>query len=130
MGNLLTKIKEDFKKAYKERNMDVKNYLGFLISEVTKESKTPDNAYIISKFKTMVKNGEETNSMTNKELNVISEYIPVQMSTEDLTKVINNFIIELEGTPKKHIGLIMNHLKTEHSGKYDGKIAADIIKKL
>lgn len=127
---LLNKIKEDFMIAYKAKDMDRKNYLGFLKSEVTKESKTPDDAYIVGKFKAMVKNGAETDSLNELELSVLNGYIPNQMSKDELTVVIAEFmaIDKLEG--KQNMGKIMKYLKEFHAGEYDGRMASELAREL
>ena len=89
---LIEKINKDFTEAYKSKNMMKKNFLGVIKTEVTKESKTPEDSYIINKLKAMVKNAEATNSLTNEELLIIDEYLPTQMSEDVLRDKIKLFI--------------------------------------
>lgn len=127
---LLNRIKEDFMAAYKNKDMDRKNYLGFLKSEVTKESKTPDDAYILGKFKAMKKNGIETNSLSDLELEILGSYIPEQMSREDLALNIAEFmsIDKLQGMG--NMGKVMTYLKENYAGQYDGRMASELAKEL
>lgn len=127
---LLNRIKEDFMTAYKNKDMDLKNYLGFLKSEVTKESKTPDDAYILGKFKAMRKNGVESGSLNELEMEVLNGYIPEQMSRETLTDVISNFLTTENISGMKSMGRVMGYLKAEHAGMYDGRMASELAKEL
>ena len=127
---LLKKINEDFMTAYKNKDMDLKNYLGFLKSEVTKESKTPDDAYILGKFKAMKKNGLDSNSLSDLEIEVLNGYIPEQMGKEKLTEVISNFLEVEQLSGMKNMGTVMSYLKTEHAGMYDGKMASELTREL
>lgn len=127
---LLEIINKDFKEAYLKREMVKKDYLGFLKSEVTKETKTPDDAYILGKFKAMVKNGIETNSLTEFELNILRGYIPSQMSKDKLSDIIGEFI-KLNGLEsKRNMGVVMTHLKDTYPGEYDGKMASELVREL
>ena len=73
---LIEKISKDFTEAYKSKDMEKKNFLGVIKTEVTKESKTPEDSYIVGKLKSMIKNAEATNSLSEYELSVINEYLP------------------------------------------------------
>ena len=87
---LIERISNDFTEAYKAKDMDKKNFLGVIKTEVTKESKTPEDSYIISKIKSMIKNAEATNSLTDNELSILNEYLPTQMTEEIF---VSTFII-------------------------------------
>ena len=130
MGNLLDKINKDFKEAYLKKEMDIKNYLGFLKSEVTKESKTPEDAYILGKFKSMKKNGLETNSLNSVELEILNAYIPSQMDMFAIRDIITKFAVDKELTNMSGMGLIMTHLKDNYPGEYDGKMASTVAREV
>ncbi len=128
--NLIEKINEDFMSAYKAKNMQRKNFLGVIKTEVTKESKTPEDNYVISKLKSMVKNAEATNSFTNEELLIIDEYLPTQMSEDILRAKIGGFIMKESLSGMKGMGKVMGYLKDNFGGQYDGKLASTITKEL
>lgn len=127
---LIDKISKDFTEAYKAKDMQRKNFLGVIKTEVTKESKTPEDSYVISKLKSMVKNAEATNSLTNEELLVIEEYLPTQMSEDILRAKIGGFIMKESLSGMKDMGKIMGYLKANFDGEYDGKLASTITKEL
>ena len=127
---LIEKINKDFTEAYKSKNMMKKNFLGVIKTEVTKESKTPEDSYIINKLKAMVKNAEATNSLTNEELLIIDEYLPTQMSEDVLRDKIKLFIEDYSLSSMKEMGKVMSYLKNNFGGEYDGKLASTITKEL
>lgn len=127
---LIDKINEDFMLAYKAKEMEKKDFLGVLKTEVTKESKTPEDAYVIGKIKSMIKNAEATNSLSETELNILNGYLPKQISENDLRTIIV-YIIDKEGfNSMKDMGKVMSYLKENMDGQYDGKLASNLIKEL
>ena len=128
--SLIEKISGDFMAAYKAKDMKRKNFLGVIKSEVSKESKTPEDSYIIGKLKSMVKNAEATNSLTEYELDIINEYLPTQLNEEKLSTIIKGVIENNNISSPKEMGKVMGFLKSEFDGQYDGKLAAKITKEL
>jgi len=125
---LIDIISSDFMTAYKAKDMDTKNFLGVLKTEVTKESKTPDDTYIIAKIKSMIKNAKATNSLSKSELISLNKYLPFQMSDELLENRIRFYVsVENIDSPSQ-MGKVMGFLKQNWDGQYDGKKAYDITK--
>lgn len=127
---LIERISNDFTEAYKAKDMDKKNFLGVIKTEVTKESKTPEDSYIISKLKSMIKNAEATNSLTDNELSILNEYLPTQMTEETLRDAIKLLIDDYELSSLKEMGKVMTYLKNNFDGQYDGRMASTITKEL
>tara|TARA_R110001592_G_scaffold77586_1_gene233436 strand:+ start:7975 stop:8370 length:396 start_codon:yes stop_codon:yes gene_type:complete len=127
---LIERISNDFTEAYKAKDMDKKNFLGVIKTEVTKESKTPEDSYIISKIKSMIKNAEATNSLTDNELSILNEYLPTQMTEETLKDAIKLLIDDYELSSLKEMGKVMTYLKNNFDGQYDGRMASTITKEL
>lgn len=128
--SLIEKISKDFMSAYKAKDMEKKNFLGVIKTEVTKETKTPEDNYVVGKLKSMVKNAQSTNSLTEYELNIINDYLPTQMTEDVLRETIGNFITKEDLSTMKDMGKIMGYLKSNFEGEYDGKLASTIIKEL
>lgn len=127
---LIEKISKDFTDAYKSKDMEKKNFLGVIKTEVTKESKTPEDSYIVGKLKSMIKNAEATNSLSEYELSVINEYLPTQMSEDVLRDTIKLFIEDYSLSTMKDMGKVMSYMKNNFDGEYDGKLASTITKEL
>ena len=128
--SLIEKISKDFMSAYKAKDMEKKNFLGVIKTEVTKETKTPEDSYVIGKLKSMIKNAEATNSLTEYELGIINNYLPTQMTEDVLRVTIGDFITKEELSTMKDMGKIMAYLKSNFEGEYDGKLASTITKEL
>ena len=114
--------------AYKAKDMDTKNFLGVLKTEITKESKDPDDSYVIAKIKSMIKNAEATESLTESELNLLNQYLPAQIGEPRLITIISTEIQEKGYAGMKDMGKVMGWLKENYDGQYDGKKASLIIK--
>jgi uncharacterized protein YqeY len=128
--SLIEKINKDFMLAYKAKEMEKKDFLGVLKTEVTKESKTPEDEYVVAKIKSMIKNAEATNSLSEAELSVLETYLPTQLSEVELEVIINEFITTMGLNTPRDMGKVMSYLKTEYDGQYDGKVASNITKKI
>ena len=128
--SLIEKISKDFMSAYKDKDMEKKNFLGVIKTEVTKETKTPEDNYVVGKLKSMVKNAQSTNSLTEYELNIINNYLPTQMTEDVLRETIGDIITKEELSTMKDMGKIMGYLKSNFEGEYDGKLASIITKEL
>ena len=124
---LIETISADFMTAYKAKEMEKKDFLGVLKTEVTKESKTPEDSTVIAKIKSMIKSAEGTNSLSETELEILNIYLPKQLTNEDLTKIVADYISENENA---NMGKIMGFLKGSYNGQYDGRLASNVVKEL
>lgn len=124
--SLITKLNEDFIAAYKAKDIVRKDFLGFIKSELTREIKTPDDAYVVGKLKGMYKKLEESNSISELEIEVLNAYIPKQLNEDELNLIIKGMINESETKP--NMGVMMKNLQANYAGQYDGKLASELIK--
>lgn len=69
----------------------------------------------------------EQKEKLQKEIAILEEFLPKQMSGEDLEKVITTL---KEQTPGLSLNVVMKHLKDNFAGQYDGKSASDIAKRV
>jgi len=127
---LIEQISKDFMAAYKAKEMEKKDFLGVLKTEVTKESKTPEDTYVVGKIKSMIKNAAATNSLSDVELEILNQYLPKQMSEEELKSKIELIIGSNSYDGMKDMGKVMGELKSNYDGQYDGGMASTIIKKI
>jgi uncharacterized protein YqeY len=128
--SLIEQINQDFMIAYKAKEMEKKDFLGVLKTEVTKETKNPEDAYIVSKIKSMIKNAAATNSLTEAELTILNQYLPAQMGEETLRQIINEEVINNGYSDMKDMGKIMGFLKNNYDGQYDGGLVSKLIKEI
>lgn len=78
-----------------------------------------------------VKQGREDLAQTEREeIEVISKYLPEQMSSEDLTSFIKDLIAKTGAEGMKDMGKVMGMASGQLSGKADGKTISGIVKEL
>ncbi len=63
-----------------------------------------------------------------KQLEIINEYLPKQLSREEAESIIDNVIKESGAVSAKDIGKVMGPVMKELKGKFDGKIIQEIVK--
>ncbi len=64
----------------------------------------------------------------NVQLNILKSYLPEQLSSEELTKIVEDVIKEVGATTMKEMGSVMNAVMPKIKGRADGKIVSQIIK--
>ncbi|MEE9119328.1 MAG: GatB/YqeY domain-containing protein [Calditrichia bacterium] len=62
------------------------------------------------------------------ELEIISTYLPEQLSDKDLDKIITEAIESLQVTSEKDMGRVMGAIMPEVKGKADGKVVQQKVK--
>lgn len=132
---LIEKISADFITAFKASKGNAvkkaeKDFLGLLKSEFTRENKNPEDAFVISKIKAMIKNAAATDSLNELELEILNGYLPKQLTEDELLEILN-----VEKETKGYnlmadMGKMMSFLKNNHGGLYDGKIASTLVRSL
>ena len=60
---------------------------------------------------------------------IISEFLPDQLSELELIEIINNSISELNASSMKDMGAVISHVNNKVSGRAEGRLIADIVKK-
>lgn len=128
--SLIEKISGDFMAAYKAKDMVKKDFLGVLKTEVTKETKTPEDNFVVNKIKSMIKNAESTNSLSEEELIILNSYLPKQYTEDELKEIIQTIMGENNFSSPSDMGKVMGFLKSKYDGQYDGKLASKITKDL
>jgi hypothetical protein len=66
---------------------------------------------------------------TESELNILQEYMPKQLSNEELEKIVQSTIEEVNATSKKDIGKVMSAVMPKVKGKADGSQINNIVQK-
>lgn len=144
---MFDKIKREYLNARKEKNKDsVKiNLYSSLISDISMVGKNdgnrePTDAECINIIKKYIKNAEvvlsnlkdkegsremEARDDAECEIMILNEWLPKQLEKNQLTLIISNFF---EQNSDCNMGHVMSYLKTNYSGRYDGKLASAIVK--
>ncbi len=75
-------------------------------------------------------NREDLYKEEMSQVNIISKYLPEQMSEEDITAVIKKLIEQENITDIKGMGKLMGLASKELAGKADNKVISEIVKRL
>lgn len=142
---LKEKLMEDLKTAMKEKNEIKKNTITMIkaavlqvekdkqiqlddtqiVDIISKEAKKRKDALV--EFE---KSGrEDLVAQTNEELMVIKAYLPEELSIEELEKIIEETIVEVNAVDMKDMGKVMQAVKAKTTGRADGKTINEIVKK-
>ena len=66
---------------------------------------------------------------TESELHILQEYMPKQLSNEELEKIVQSTIQEVNASSKKDIGKVMSTIMPKVKGKADGAQINKIVQK-
>ena len=143
---LKEKLLEDLKECMKTKNVIRKNVIQMVraaILQVEKDKKVVlEDAQIIDiiakeskKRKDSLvdyeKSGrEDLISGIKEEIEVLAEYLPKQLSIEELEEIIKQIIQEENATSMKDMGKVMKSAKEKIGARADGKTINEVVKKL
>ena len=137
------KLLEDLKEAMKDKNIIRKNTIQMVraailqvekdkqitltdeqvIEIIAKESKKRKDAE--SEFE---KSGREDLIKQNKEeIEILAEYLPKQLSVEEIEKIVEEVITETGATTMKDMGKVMKAAKEKIGAAGDGKTISDTV---
>lgn len=141
---LLPLIQEAVKAAMRNRDKEIVTTLRMAISELKKEEidnkVTLDDAFVISILQRMIKQRKDAASqfqeanrpeLAEKERNeiiMLSEFLPEQLSNDDLLQIVKAEIISSEASSMKDIGKVMGSLKPKLLGKADMSTVSRLVK--
>ena len=143
---MLQKLKDDLKQAMKEKNILKRDTIRLIMSgikqievdqrrEVTEE----DVIKLIQKGVkqredaiNFAKDGgrEDLVKQNQAEIDILSSYLPKQLSDEELKEAIKQIIQKVGATSMKEMGKVMGVATKELSGKADGKRINLVVKEL
>lgn len=64
----------------------------------------------------------------NKEIEILSKYLPEQLSKEEIEALVEQVISEVGATSPRDMGKVMQNLRPKTNGKADGKLVSEIVK--
>mgnify|MGYP004520101951 FL=1 len=143
---LKEKLMEDLKSAMKEKDEIKKNTVqmvraGILQIEKDKGIEVEDNQIIdiiakeVKKRKDAAidfeKGGrEDLVEKNNKEIEILSAYLPKQLSREEIEAIVKEVIAEVNATTIKDMGKVMKSAKEKIGAAADGKTINEVVKSL
>jgi hypothetical protein len=110
----------EFEKKGLDRPMNEDDEMSILMSASKKRKEAIE---IFTKAGRMELVEQET-----KELEIISEYLPKQLSREDAEKIVENLIQQSGAASMKDLGKVMPIAMKELKGKIDSKVISEIVK--
>ena len=137
-------IEEAVKSSMRERNKDRTSTLRMALSELKKEE--IDNKIELSNedsikiLQRMIKQRKESmsqflnaqrNDLAKKEeleIVILQDFLPEQMSEEDINKLVIEAINETEAKEPQDIGKVMGFLKTKIQGNADMGVVSKLVK--
>lgn len=140
------KLLNDLKEAMKDKNLVRKNTVQMvraailqvekdkqieltdeqIIEIIAKESKKRKDA--ASEFE---KSGrEDLIKQNNEEIEILSEYLPKQLSNEEIEKIVKEVITATGASSIKDMGKVMKEAKEKIGAAADGKAISDAVKRL
>jgi len=139
-------LKNDLKKYMKEKNTLALNAVRSIISEI-KNREVEKGAELTEKeivqlIKKQIKMREDSieqfekadrNDLAEKErkeVEILQKYLPEQLSDEELRKIIEETINEVNATSKKDFGKVMKLVIQKVQGRADGKKISEILSTL
>ena len=143
---LKEKLLEDLKEAMKDKNLVRKNTIQMIraaILQVEKDKQielTEDQVIeIIAKEAKKRKDAaadfessgrEDLIAQNNEEISILSEYLPKQLSVEEIENIVKEVITEVGATSTKDMGVVMKKSKEKIGAAADGKTISEVVKKL
>lgn len=125
---MVEKIKRDMISAMKSGDIISRDVLRVLRGEIQRGFITED-ADVIKIVKKMIQNIKE-NGGNIDEIGVLENYLPKQMSKDEMIGYARTFIITNELKTPKEMGKVMGYFKNNFDGIYDGKELSGIVKNL
>lgn len=136
---LLDKIIEARSVARTNKDTVKAELLGVLIGDCTRSTKTPSDEDVIKIVKKFINNAQQTltdaeernhprlgeiSASVITEVGILSEYVPKQLTEEDIVAEIT----KAKASGYTSIQTLMGYFKTNFAGLYDGKLVSDLVK--
>ena len=74
------------------------------------------------------KNREDLAKIENLQASIIQEFLPKQLTSEEVERIIDNIIIKFNPQGIKDMGKVMGFATKELLGQADGKLISEIVK--
>ncbi len=144
--SLKEKLLEDLKSSMKNKDTVRKNTITMIRAAIKqkevderKELKDEDILNIISKQLKEKRNvigdfkkadRQDLVELTEKEIEILLEYMPAQLTDEELEEIVKQTINDTNATSAKDIGLVMKSVMPKVKGRADGERVNKIVRQL
>ena len=127
---LREKINDEFMSAFKNKEMDKKNFLGVLKGEIQNEegrSGEITDEGVMNILRKMEKSLKQTNTPESlQELEYIKPYLPQLMGEEQIREIILGY----KTNGLNNVGQMMGEFNKNYKGLADNKLVSQVIKEI
>ena len=143
---LKEKLLEDLKISMRDKNVVRKNTVQMVRAAILQIEKDTGNEVddkkiidIIAKEMKKKKDAmvdferaarQDLIDQTNEEMKVLEEYLPRQLSREEIKEVVSKIISDIGATSMKDMGIVMKESKSAIGAGADGKTINEVVKEL
>jgi uncharacterized protein len=142
---LVEKIFDDYKEAMKARDSLKSSVLSFLRADMlnlatAKKKDKLDDSEIVTVIRKQIKQRQDSiEQFTNggrlemadkekKELEILKNYLPAELSADEINRLIEEVVIAIGANGVKDMGRVMKELAIKLAGKADGRLVSDLVK--
>jgi len=142
---LAEKIFNDYKAAMKARDSLKSSVLSFLRADMlnlatAKKKDKLEDAEIVTVIRKQIKQRQdsieqftqgarlEMADKEKKELDILRNYLPAELSAEEIKQLIEAVVMTIKADGLKDMGRVMKELTAKLAGKADGKLVSDLVK--
>ncbi len=141
---LLQTLQEEMKQALKAKDTERLSVIRMLISEIKKvqidKKKELSDEEIIEVIQRYAKQRKESIKQyrdagredlaqkEEKELEIVSKFLPEQLSEEEIAKIADEVIQETGASSMKDMGKVMKVIMEKVKGRADGSVVSKIVK--
>ncbi len=145
MAELLKKLQDEMKAAMKSGDKERLSTIRMLISEIKKvqidkkkELSDEEIVEIIQRYAKQRKESikqyreagrEDLAEKEEKELKIVQEFLPEQLSEEEIEKIVDEAIAETGASSMKDMGKVMKIVMEKVKGRAEGSVVSSIVKK-
>jgi uncharacterized protein YqeY len=139
------KILNDYKEAMKNRDAIKSSCLSFLRAEmvnvaIEKRKKLLDDNEVIAVIKKQIKQHQDSIEQfkkgerldlvdkETKELGILKAYLPPELASEEIKKIIEEAIAITGAKDMKDMGRVMKEASAKIAGRAEGKLVSDLVK--
>ncbi len=143
---LKEKLLEDLKVSMRDKNVVRKNTVQMVraaILQIEKDTgSVVDDAKIVDIIAKEMKKKKDAMAdfekaarqdlidQTNEEMKVLEEYLPKQLSKEEIKEIVSKIISDIGATSMKDMGIVMKEAKAVIGAGADGKTINEVVKEL
>ena len=142
--SLAKQIEKDFLAAYKARESERVAVLRMLKTAIKNAAvelrRDPDDDEVLAIVQRQVKQRreaaeqfraggrDEMAAQEEREERLLTEYLPAQLSPEELAAAVDAIVAEVGAASPKDMGKVMQGLAARYKGRYDGRAASELVR--